>query len=170
MGRCPSGHSNETPATLHWSQTTSYFSSTTATITTTTYNCTTTKVHYQPSIHVNGRCYNINMPETQHLDHLSTALHILLPTMKTFHTKHRAYKFQVAIMIVCNKVVDPSVVTQPPVTLTSKMIAVYTADVPPRRHQPTATKLYRDIRIERIGVGILQLSKPYIIAARPFTK
>ena len=77
------------------------------------------------------RC-NINMQETQHLDDLSTAIRLLQPTMKTFHTKHRAYKLQVAITIVCHKAVDPSVVTQPPVTLTSEMIAVYAADaVPP---------------------------------------
>ena len=60
--------------------------------------------------------YNINMQETHHLDHLSTALHLLLPLMKTFRTKHHAYKLQVAITIVCHKAVDPSVVTQPPVT------------------------------------------------------
>ena len=75
--------------------------------------------------------YNINMQETQHLDHLSTALHLLQSTMKTFHTKHNAYKFQIAITIVCHKAVDPSVVTQPPVTLTSEMIAVYAADTAP---------------------------------------
>ena len=67
--------------------------------------------------------YNINMQETQHLVHLSTALHLLLLTMTQFHTKHRAYKFQVAITIVYHKAVDSSVVTQPPVTLTSEMIA-----------------------------------------------
>ena len=41
--------------------------------------------------------YNIDMQETQHLDHLSPPPppppH-LLPTMKTVHTKHHAYKFQ----------------------------------------------------------------------------
>ena len=46
--------------------------------------------------------YNINMQETLHLDHLLTALH-LLPTMTQFRTKHHAYKFQVAITIVCHK-------------------------------------------------------------------
>ena len=75
--------------------------------------------------------YNIDMQETQHLDHLSTALHLLLPTMKTYQDKHHAYKFQVAITIVCHKAVDPSVVTQQPVTLTSEMIAVYAADATP---------------------------------------
>ena len=75
--------------------------------------------------------YNIDMQETQHLNHLSTTLHLLRPPMKTFRVKHRAYKFQVAITIVCHKAVDPSVVTQPPVTLTSEMIAVYAADAAP---------------------------------------
>ena len=74
--------------------------------------------------------YNIDMQETQHLGHLSPALH-LLPTMKSFQDKHRAYKFQVAITIVCQKAVDLSVVTQPPFTITSEMIAVYAADAAP---------------------------------------
>ena len=78
--------------------------------------------------------YSINMQETQQLDHLSTALH-LLPTMTQFYTKHHAYKFQVAITIVCHKAVDPFVVTQPQVTLTSEMIAVYAADT----HHPSTT-------------------------------
>ena len=39
--------------------------------------------------------------------------------------------FQVAITILCHKAVDPSVVTQPPVTLTSEIIAVYAADAAP---------------------------------------
>ena len=71
------------------------------------------------------------MQETQHFDRLSTALHHLRPPMKTFQDKHRAYKFQVAITIVRHNAVDPSVVTQPPVTLTSEMIAVYAADAAP---------------------------------------
>ena len=49
--------------------------------------------------------YNIDMQETQHLYHLSPALHLLLPTMKTFQDKHHAYTFQVAITIVCHKAV-----------------------------------------------------------------
>ena len=71
--------------------------------------------------------YSINMLGTQHLTHYSTVLH-LLPTMTQFHIKHHAYKFQVAITIVCHKAMDPSVVTQSPVALISEMIAVYTAD------------------------------------------
>ena len=69
-------------------------------------------------------------------------------------------------MIVRHKAVDPSVVTQPPVTLIS---AVYAADAAP---PPPATKFHRGIRIERIGVGILPLPRPpvYLMAARPFTR
>ena len=75
--------------------------------------------------------YNIDMQETQHLDHLSTALHLRRPPMETFLVKHRAYRFQVAITNVCHNAVDPSVVTQQPVTLTSEMIAIYAADATP---------------------------------------
>ena len=88
----------ETPATLHWSQ-------------------TTTNAHPQPSIHVNGRCCG--------------TLQHRYAMKKTFQDKHHAYKFQVAITIVCHKAVDPSVFTQPPVTLTSEMTAVYAADAAP---------------------------------------
>ena len=115
--------------------------------------------------------YNINIQETQHLDHLSTALHLLQSTMKTFHTKHNAYKFQIAITIVCHKAVDPSVVTQPPVTLTSEMIAVYAADTAPPLDDVNQ-QLLTGIQIERIVVGILQLPivTVGIMAARAFTR
>ena len=75
--------------------------------------------------------YSINMQETQHLDHLPTALYLLIPSMNIFHVKHHACKFQVTITIVCHKAVDRSGATQPPVTLTSEMIAVYAADTAP---------------------------------------
>ena len=90
----------------------------TTTATATTYNCTTTTFtisHQYTSMGGVVERYNIDMQETFHLGHLSTDLH-LRPPMKTFQDKHRAYKFQVAITIVCDKAVDPSVVTQPPVT------------------------------------------------------
>ena len=71
-----SGPSNETPATLHWSQATSSSSSTTTPTTiATTYNCMTTKVHRQPSMGDAVERYNM-IQETQYLDHLSTALHL----------------------------------------------------------------------------------------------
>ena len=118
--------------------------------------------------------YYIDMQETQHLDHLSAALHLLRPPMKTFLVKHHAYNFQVAITIVCHKAVDPSVVTQPPAILTSEMIAVYAADATPPLGDINRQlkKLHRGIRIERIGVGILPFPRPPvdIMAARPFTR
>ena len=50
--------------------------------------------------------------------------------MMDFQQKHNAYKFQVAFSIVFHKAVDPAVVTQPPGTLTSEVVAVY-GDAPP---------------------------------------
>ena len=43
--------------------------------------------------------------------------------------KHSTYKFQVVVNIVFHKVVDPAVITHPPVVLTSEMVDVY-ADTP----------------------------------------
>ena len=120
----------ERPASLHWSQTTTTTTTTTATATATAYNCTTTNVHHQSSLHVRWEVLwnvTISICGRKHLDPLSTALH-LRPPMKTFQDKHRAYKFEVAITIVCHKAVESSVVTQPPVMLTSEVIAVYAAD------------------------------------------
>ena len=57
-------------------------------------------IHHQ---YTSMQRYNINMQETQHLDHRSTALHLLIWTITQFHTKHHAYKFQVAITIVCRR-------------------------------------------------------------------
>ena len=44
--------------------------------------------------------------------------------MMDFQQKQSAYKFQIAVSI------NPAVVTQPPLTITSEMVAVY-ADAPP---------------------------------------
>ena len=55
--------------------------------------------------------YEIDMQETQLLDYLSNAIHLLRPTMMKFQHKHQAYKFQVVITIVCHKAEDPSVFT-----------------------------------------------------------
>ena len=49
--------------------------------------------------------------------------------MMDFQQKHSAYKFQVAVSIVFHKAVDSAVIMQPPVVLTSEMVAVY-ADAP----------------------------------------
>ena len=117
--------------------------------------------------------YNIDMQEAHYLDHLSTALHLLLPSMKTYQDKHHAYKFQVAITIVCHNAVGPSVVTQPPVTLTSEKIAVYAADAAPPPLANVNRQLLNFIEVFELngGVGILPFPRPPvdIMAARPFT-
>ena len=45
--------------------------------------------------------------------------------MMDFQQKHSAYKFQIAVSIVSHKAIDPALLTQPPVTITSEMVAVY---------------------------------------------
>ena len=40
---------------------------------------------------------------------------------------HSAYKYQIPVDVLFHKAVDPAVVTQPPVSLTSEMVAVYGA-------------------------------------------
>ena len=53
------------------------------------------------------------------------------PVMAKFRRGHQAYKFQIPADVVFHKAVDPAVITQPPVTLTSEMVAVYSDDIPP---------------------------------------
>ena len=66
--------------------------------------------------------YNINMQETAPQPLINcpppTINHEDIP-----HGKHNAYKFQITITIVCHKAVDPSIVMQPPVTLTSEIFS-----------------------------------------------
>ena len=58
-------------------------------------------------------------------------LSTLRKAMVNFQQVHRTYKFQVAVIIIFHKAVDPTVVTYPPVVLTSEMVAVYTVAAPP---------------------------------------
>ena len=51
--------------------------------------------------------------------------------MDNYHRDHRACKFQISVDVVFHKAADPAVITQPPVTLASEIVAVYAADVPP---------------------------------------
>ena len=70
------------------------------------------------------------MKEAKSLSTLEKAIAVFKPVMLDFQQKHIAYKFQIAVSIVFHKAVDSSVVTHPPVVLTSEMVAVY-ADAPP---------------------------------------
>ena len=45
--------------------------------------------------------------------------------MMYFQQNHSTYNFLIAVSIVFHKAVDPAVVTQPPVVVTSEMVAVY---------------------------------------------
>ena len=56
---------------------------------------------------------------------------VFKPAMTDFQQKHSAYKFQIAVDVVFHKAVDPAVVKQPPVLLTSEMVDVYADDAPP---------------------------------------
>ena len=75
--------------------------------------------------------YAVNMKEANHLLALQVAVSSFQPSMAKFHREHRAYKFQMAVDVVFHKAVDPAVITVPPVTLTSEIVAVYSGDAPP---------------------------------------
>ena len=67
----------------------------------------------------------MDMKEVNHLSTLQDAISVFTSEMSTFQQKHRAYKFQFAVDVVFRKTVDPAVGTQPTVTRTSEMVAVY---------------------------------------------
>ena len=69
--------------------------------------------------------FAVNMKEVRHLSALKKAIAVFTPVMTKFHQEHCAYKFQIAVCVVFHKAVDPAVVIQPTVTLTSEMVAVY---------------------------------------------
>ena len=72
------------------------------------------------SLEGNVQQFTVNIKEAKSLSTLE----------KDFQQKHSAYKFQIAVSIVFHKAVNSAVVTQPPVMLTSEMVAVY-ANAPP---------------------------------------
>ena len=78
----------------------------------------------------NVQQFTVNMKEAKSLSTLEKAIPVFKPVMMDFQQKHSAYKFQVAVRIVSHKVVDPAVVIQQTVVLTSEMVAVY-SDAPP---------------------------------------
>ena len=69
--------------------------------------------------------FAVYMEGVNHLSSLKDAMAVFTSAMSTFQQKHHAYKFQFAVDIVFHKADDPAVVTQPPMTLTSEMVAVY---------------------------------------------
>ena len=75
--------------------------------------------------------FAVEMKEANHLSALQGAVTAFKPSMDNYHRNHRAYKFQLFVDVVSHKAVDPAVITQPLVTLTSEMVVVYASDVPP---------------------------------------
>ena len=73
--------------------------------------------------------FTVDMKEAKHLSALQGAITAFKPVLGKFHREQHAYKFQISVDVVFHKAVDPAVITEPPVTLTSEMIAVY-ADKP----------------------------------------
>ena len=71
------------------------------------------------------------MNEERHLSALKEAIAVFSPIISKFQQEHHAYNFQIAACVVFHKAVGPAVATQPPVTLTSEMVAVYSDASPP---------------------------------------
>ena len=75
--------------------------------------------------------FTVNMKEAKRLSTLKKLIAVFKPAMVKFQQEHLAYKFQVVVSIVFHNAVDPAVVTQPPVVLTSEMVVVYADAAPP---------------------------------------
>ena len=75
--------------------------------------------------------YEVDMKESDNFTALQGAVTSFQPSMSTYQRDHSAYKFQMAVDVIVHKAVDPTVITQPAVTLTSEMVAVYGGDTPP---------------------------------------
>ena len=152
----------ETPAALHWSQTTT---TTATTRTATTYNCvTTTNVRHQSSSHVNGRCCETSQyryagdtaprppinrppPPTSNED-----IPRQTPRLQVSGWHHDCVS-QGGGPECCHKTASYS-------NLGNDCCICSRCRTNTPRLQPAATKLHRGIRIERIRVGILPFPRP----------
>ena len=75
--------------------------------------------------------YAVDMQQADHLSALQGAVSSVQHSMTKYNREHCAYKFQMDVYVAFHKVVDPAIITQPPITLTSEMVAVYAGDAPP---------------------------------------
>ena len=64
--------------------------------------------------------YAVDIQEADHLSALQGAVSSFQPSMTKYHREHRAYEFQMAVDVAFHKAVDPAVITQPSVILTSE--------------------------------------------------
>ena len=78
------------------------------------------------SVEVHG----VDMNAANQLMALEDAVLTRGPTMAAYQRRNQAYKFQIALSIVFHKAVDPTILTDPPVTLRSAMAAVYPNELP----------------------------------------
>ena len=74
--------------------------------------------------------HSVNMNAANQLVALEDAIVGLEPTMAAYQQRHRACKYQIAVNVIFHKAVDPTILTDPPVTLRTDIIAVYAVDVP----------------------------------------
>ena len=74
--------------------------------------------------------HTVDMNEADQLATLEGAVLALEPAMAAYQRRYNSYKFQIAVNVAFHKAVDPTVVTRPPVTLWSRMAAVYPNEVP----------------------------------------
>ena len=74
--------------------------------------------------------HSVDMNEANQLVALKDAMVAPGPTMAAYQRRHHAYKFQVALNVVFHKAVDPTILTDPPVTLRTTMAAVYPNELP----------------------------------------
>ena len=71
--------------------------------------------------------YEVDVKESDNLTALQGAVTSFQPSMSVYQRDHSAYKFQMAVDVIFHKAVDPTVITQPVVTLISEMVADYGA-------------------------------------------
>ena len=119
--------------------------------------------------------YNMDMQETQHLDNLSAAILLLLPTTNEDIPRqtpciqvsgcHHDCVSESGGPTCCHTTTSYH-------NLGNDCCICSRCYTTTRRRQPTATEFHRGVPIERIGVGILPLPRPPvgIMAARPFTR
>ena len=69
--------------------------------------------------------HSVNMNAANQLVALEEAVVALEPTIAAYQQRHHAYKYQIAVNVIFHKVVDPAILTDPPVTLRTTMVAVY---------------------------------------------
>ena len=77
-----------------------------------------------------GAADSVDMSAANQLVALEDAVVVLEPTMAAYQQRHHAYKYQIAVNVIFHKAVDPTILTDPPVTLRTTMVGVYAADVP----------------------------------------